>query len=185
MTTKFVKSSALALSIVSAIALTPLIFVEQPGRTQEDPSTGTPAPSSTPADITAPNTSNTMPEAGTSQKTIYHYYPSQSASTTGAKATCSLISWKKVSYLSRDDTAQITCSISDTQDDGHQVYVKWWQDGYGDVHLTNSQGSGTTVTLSDARYNPDGSFGTAYWQVCRDIRLGRDNCSDKKSWSIK
>jgi hypothetical protein len=117
--------------------------------------------------------------------TSAHSYPSQNNSTRGASATCSLISWKDISYLRRDNYAQITCQIRDTGNDNNQVYVKWWQDGYGDIHLTNSQGYRTTVSLSDARYNPDGSFGNAYWEICRDIRFGRDNCSTTKSWRIR
>jgi hypothetical protein len=106
----------------------------------------------------------------------------QSASATGVSATCSLQTW---ATLIHDDTTQIDCQLADTLDDGYSVYVKWWLDGFGPVVLYNRLGSGNTVPVSDARYNGAGSFGTAYFQVCRDILLSPlNNCSDTKSWLI-
>ncbi len=105
----------------------------------------------------------------------------QFASTTGAQATCSLQTWATRIH---DDTAQIDCDLSDTEKDGHSVYVEWWQDGYGSIQLRNDKGNGNTIHVADARLNYDGSFGTAYFKVCRDIQFGRDNCSDTKSWRI-
>ncbi len=108
-------------------------------------------------------------------------YYSKSASTTGAAATCDLITYKTVIH---DDTAQLTCSLSDTSDDGDEVYVEWWQDGFGHIQLHNYDGAGTTITVQDARFNGDGSFQTIYFKVCRDISLWPDNCSSTKSWTV-
>jgi hypothetical protein len=108
-------------------------------------------------------------------------FPSQDASTEGAQATCSLQTW--TTYVPNDN-AQIDCDLTDTLADHHSVYVEWWQDGFGHIQLRNDSGAGQTVHVSDARYNGDGSFGTAYFKVCRDIQFGPDNCSGTKSWAI-
>ena len=108
-------------------------------------------------------------------------YPTEHNSTTGAQADCDLITY--ITYV-HDDTAQITCDISDTLADGDSVYVEWWQDGFGHVQLKNENGSGTTVHRVDARFNPDGSFETVYWKVCRDISFYPDNCSSTKQWVV-
>lgn len=108
-------------------------------------------------------------------------YPPQTASTTGAAATCSLTTW--ATHI-QHDTAQISCQLSDTLGDSHSVYLEWWQDGFGHIRFNNSDGHGKTIPVTDARINYDGSFGTAYFKVCRDIQLGRDNCSVTYSWSL-
>ncbi len=107
-------------------------------------------------------------------------YPSQTTGTAGAKATCSLMTWGTRIH---DDHAQITCDLKDTKADGHSVYVEWWQDGFGHVELRNSEGSGHTRHVVDARQNGDGSFEKAYFKVCEDIPHWFDDCSDTLSWS--
>ncbi len=102
-------------------------------------------------------------------------------STTGARATCSFYTWK---VLIHDDHAQINCSLSDTSGDSHSVYVDWWQDGFGHVHLRNSKGNGSTISVVDARQNGDGSFEDLYFRVCRDVQLEPDNCSSTYHWNI-
>ncbi len=112
-----------------------------------------------------------------------YQYPSQYASTTGAAASCSLVTWTG-SYNFRNSAARINCRLSDTLSDDHSVYVEWWQDGYGHVKMRNSQGSGTTIYTSDTRYSPDGSFVNIYFKVCRDVQVGFDNCSYTRSWRM-
>jgi hypothetical protein len=102
-------------------------------------------------------------------------------STTGAKASCHFSTWGVVIH---DDHAQINCSLSDTAADSHSVYVEWWQDGFGHVQLKNSNGSGSTKSVVDARQNGDGSFETLYFKVCRDVQLLPDNCSSTYTWKI-
>lgn len=99
---------------------------------------------------------------------------SDNESTTGASASCTMRSWTAEIH---DQNADISCDISDTLGDSHSVYVDWWQDGYAKKRLTNHDGAGHTTHSYDSRYNPDGSFGTLYWRVCRDVQLGDDNCS--------
>jgi hypothetical protein len=112
-------------------------------------------------------------------------FSSQYASTTGAAASCSLSTWDRYpNQYWHNNMAQITCRLSDTVADSRSVYVEWWQDGFGHVRLSNTQGSGTTITVSDTRYNYDGSFGTAYFKVCRKVNYGTDNCSGTYSWRI-
>ena len=110
----------------------------------------------------------------------YTYYPSQTAGTTGAVATCKLITWADRIH---DDTAELDCQLKDTKADGDSVYVEWWQDGFGHIQHRNSQGNGHTITFRDARRNGDGSFETAYFKVCRDVSFWPDNCSSTMSWS--
>lgn len=131
------------------------------------------------------NELQTETELQTERATVKtHTYPSQNASTEGATASCSAISWRTTS-LPADNAAQISCSIKDTRDDGNSVYVKWWLDGYGDIHLTNSKGYNTITYEKDARQTPTGDgIGHVYWAVCRDIRFWRDNCSKTRSWKI-
>jgi hypothetical protein len=103
-------------------------------------------------------------------------YCNDSQSTAGAAATCSLSTGDGRTV--GDQYASITCSgIADTSCDNHSVYVEWWQDGYAKVRATNSAGCNRSLSGSDRRYNPDGTFVTLYWRVCRDIQRGRDNCS--------
>jgi hypothetical protein len=92
-----------------------------------------------------------------------------------ASATCTTSTWDGTVP---NQYASISCSLSDTSCDGHSVYVKWWQDGYGKVRLSNRDGCNHTTSHSDSRYNGDGSFGTLYWQVCVDIQFDGDECSD-------
>lgn len=101
-----------------------------------------------------------------------------SRSTTGDAATCTMKSWAGAIH---DQNASISCDISDTKADSHSVYVDWWQDGYAKVRLTNHDGSGHTTHSYDARTNGDGSFETLYWHVCRDVQWGGDNCSSTVS----
>lgn len=103
---------------------------------------------------------------------------SDDRSTTGAAASCTMRSWAAEIH---DQNADISCNISDTLGDSHSVYVDWWQDGYAKKRLTNHDGSGHVTQSYDARYNPDGSFGTLYWRVCRDVQFGNDNCSSTVS----
>jgi hypothetical protein len=107
-------------------------------------------------------------------------YPSQTASTTGAVATCSLTTSADRIH---DDTAQIECDLKDTKADGDAVYVEWWQDGFEHTQLRNSLGNGHTIYVVDTNINGAGSFETAYFKVCRDISFWPDDCSSTMSWS--
>jgi hypothetical protein len=101
-----------------------------------------------------------------------------SRDTAGAAATCTMTTWDDAVS---DQYASIGCNLTDTACDSHSVYIEWWQDGYAKVRLNNTDGCNTTNSPSDTRYNDDGSFGTVYWRVCRDVQLGRDNCSSTVS----
>jgi hypothetical protein len=105
-------------------------------------------------------------------------WPAVTKTTAGASATCSVSSSTRYVH---DDIGTITCSaIRDTEADGDSVYVAWKQDGYATISLYNSNGNGTSVSRTDSRFNPDGSFGTLKWRICRDQQAPfSDNCS---SW---
>lgn len=107
--------------------------------------------------------------------TVMETFGPDTLSTSGAVATCTIYAGYTQIH---SDTAMIVCSLSDTQADGNSVYVGWKQDSYATVSLYNVNGNGSTISFSDARYNPDGSFGTLQWKVCRDMAFS-DNCS---SW---
>ncbi|WP_406630504.1 hypothetical protein [Amycolatopsis sp. WGS_07] len=107
--------------------------------------------------------------------------PTYTKSTTGAKASCSFVSW---GTLVHDDHLQITCTLSDTKADGDSVYVEWWGDGYAHRLLYNRGGNGSAKKVSEARSNPDGSYQYAHFRVCRDINWWPDNCSASKKWTI-
>lgn len=99
---------------------------------------------------------------------------SDQASTTGGSARCTM---QTRSGALHDQIADIDCDVTDTLADNHPVYVAWWQDGFGKVQLWNHAGAGHTVHVHDSRQNGDGSFGTLFWKVCRQVLLGADNCS--------
>ncbi len=108
--------------------------------------------------------------------------PAKTDSTEGAKATCSFHTWGEEIH---DDHAQISCDLKDTKGDDKAVYVEWWQDGFGPVLLYNHNGNGSTKHVTDARENYDGSFGTLYFRVCRDVPWWKDNCSKPtQKWKI-
>jgi hypothetical protein len=112
-------------------------------------------------------------------------YPSQYASTTGASASCSLETWDAYPGRNpRNQYARITCRLSDTVADSRSVYIQWQIDAFAPVRLSNTQGSGTTITVSDTRYNYDGSIRNAYFKVCRKVNYGIDNCSGTRTWSV-
>ncbi|GAA2605681.1 hypothetical protein SMC26_10855 [Actinomadura fulvescens] len=96
--------------------------------------------------------------------------------TTGAWAHC----WVSTANGKvRDQYAYISCYLKDTKADRNRVYVAWWQDGFGGIHLENKKGAGKTITVRDGRYNRHGAFVNLKWKVCRD-RPGRpDNCSSR------
>jgi hypothetical protein len=102
---------------------------------------------------------------------------SDSRTTTGAAASCTMRSWDGTI---RNKYADISCDISDTAGDSHSVYVEWWQDGFGKVRMNNHDGVGHTTHSYDSRQGSD-SFQTLYWRVCRDVQFGHDNCSSTVS----
>jgi hypothetical protein len=97
------------------------------------------------------------------------------AKTEGASATCTMTSGTSIS---RNDTASISCDLTDTKGDAHPVYVEWWQDGFARKRLPNYDGVNHTSHHDDGKQNLDGGFINLYWRVCRDVQLGPDNCSD-------
>lgn len=112
-----------------------------------------------------------------------HQYASAYRSTTGAEATCDIVSWSNYAPGLNDHIVQITCQISDTAGDSHAVYVEWKQDGYAWNRLSNNNGYGSTVTRTEARDSFDPTA-NAYFRVCRDVQAWPDNCSSQHVWAI-
>jgi hypothetical protein len=146
-----------------------------------------PAPPADTTEIPKTSTQNPSTQFGvesfstTASKT--RSYSSKLAETKGARAACSLISWKTGSAPA-DNNAEISCSIKDIGNDGDSVYVDWWLDGYGSVRLTNTKGYGTVTNETDSRKVPSDAIGHAYWRVCRNVSFWPDNCSETKSWKV-
>ena len=114
-----------------------------------------------------------------------HDYIKQSASTTGAAATCQLRTFAS-NYYDGPNSARITCQLSDTLADSRPVYVEWWQDYFAHRRMHNAQGPGTTVTVYDNR-SAGGAYFIVYFKVCRGVQLGTvgtPNCSATMSWRV-
>lgn len=107
-------------------------------------------------------------------------YSPQTASTEGARASCSL-GTQTVRFP--NEYVEIDCDLWDTKRDGDGVYVEWWVDGYSHIQHPNNEGNGHRVHIADNRHffeEPE----TAYFKVCRNVPSWFDNCSETKHWRL-
>ena len=106
---------------------------------------------------------------------------SKTRSIYGAKATCQLRTWGEQIH---DDNAELSCKVSDTAKDGETPYIYWQLDGYDWMDFGyHHGGSGTSGWYADSDENPDGSYGTVRFQVCRTRPLW-DSCSSEAVWNL-
>jgi len=98
-----------------------------------------------------------------------------------ARATCTVFTFADRIH---DDIAEIDCDLTDSLADSHSVYVEWSQDGFDERRLENHDGAGSTLFVSDALQNLDGSFQRIRWHVCTDVQFGGDDCSDDVSYEL-
>lgn len=91
------------------------------------------------------------------------------ATTTGAKATCSL---QKTAV----NKAKATCTLFDTKADGYSVYIRDQVLLFPEHRWSFSGGAGKSTTNSWTVQSDTLQFNW-HFRVCRQVELGSDNCS--------
>lgn len=102
----------------------------------------------------------------------------------GNTGTCSLKTWSTVSYLTKDNTARLTCTVNDGENDGNRVCLEFWRDGYahssrcvenGSLPFSSTFGGGDSISrvyfkvYEDLSFQPDPQGPTVSW-VAGDVK---------------
>lgn len=109
------------------------------------------------------------------------YQNSKSSGPSGANTgSCSLKTWSTVSYLTKDNTAKLTCTVSDGETDGNQVCLEYWRDGYG--HSVKCVNNG--VLPFNATMGGGDSISNVYFKVYEDLSFRPDPQGAVAKWVV-